>query len=441
MKRKSLLALLLVIVMTCCTIFAAAAEPFTVTLSAHIDGDNLAQFLQKAGVNLSSQVPAGALDAVYGLFDKIALRAVIDNNAVQADVLVSGQPIAYVAGQIADEGITVVTDLLPSYAAFITTDEIQQLFAQLKANMAASGFDMDNFNPEDIMYLLNTALVEFNNITNKITSSYGPEESGSWNYANAEFTTRQKLNMTSKELALTALEAAKNFTQDQKVQSILASFGADLSSLDLDKVIEECSNTPDDQFPPVEVYRYTNASGDGYGTLTMPINNNITLNFAYGMVGGNFVAKVSFDPDFMLMDLLVDTATGEFTLTFDMNIAKMNEGSRSSVPFSTLSVYVTGRNDTDGYNVETKYAFDGLTIMSLNAVFAQGGEITASFDRTGKTLLSLQDILTLIQGGNSELLNGISSEITTNGIQLLTKLMTLAPTEMTTLMTVFTTGM
>lgn len=429
MTRKSLLALLLVMMMACCAIFTAGAEAFTVNASIELNKDGFNQLMQMSGTDLSGQLPEGALDAVIGLMNKLSINAVLDGNAGQADVMVNGQSIFNIAGQIGDDGITVVTDLLPSYVAFISSAELEQLMEQMKSSMASSGFNMDAFNMDDIQYLIEAAAVPVTALFAKVAASFGPVETGSWDQGGVTFTSRQHLDMTTKELILAALDAAKTFVEDEKVQTILGNFGVKPGDLDMSGVIESAQNSNEADMPALDVYMYSNDNGEMYFTGTL-LKDGEGFLVEGGMIGGVFECHINTNPDMFEIDMTVQQ-NGEFYMFYGMNAQAMGSGA----PFNDFIVEVTGKQDGGAYSVNVSYKFDTAEFLVMKMSFIQGGQITASFDKAGKTVLGLQDIMSLAEGGNSEVLQGLQSEITSNAMMLVTKLMTAAPEEMTQLMT------
>ena len=437
MSRKSLLALLLVMVMACCAVLSAGAEAFTITVSAHVNGDAVTQLAALSGTDIAAQLPAGAMDAVLGLVDKLAFRATIDGSAVQADVLVSDQSLTYVAGQIGEDGITVVTDLLPSYAVHISSEELEQFLSQMSSGMASSGMDMNSFNPEDIQYLIEAAVGPVTGLISKVVSSFGPAETGSWDFSGKTFTSRAHLDMTTKEIGLAGLEAASSFLQDAKVQSILSGFGVKPEELDLSGAVQSVQNSSDDDLPVLDVYQYISDSGDMYFTLNL-LKNEEGFIAEGGMVDGQFILHLNTNPDMFEIDATAQQ-NGEFYLFFGLNMKAVAAG--GDTPFNDMCVEVTGKNVGETFNVDISYKFDTTEFMALNMAFGPGGQITADFGTAGKNVLGLQDVMGLAQGGSTEVLDGIKAEISAQAMQLVTKLMALAPDEVTQLMTlVMNTG-
>ncbi len=436
MSRKSLLALLLVMIMACCAVFTAGAESilpigdsaFSVSAGVEINQDGFAQLMAKSGQSIPVQPEL--LNAVISIINNTTIKATVAGKAAQAEVLMKDTPVVTIAGQLGDNGVTVVTDLLPSYAVVVSNEEIQQLVEQLKSSLASSGINFD-LNEDDLQYLLNTVLTQATPAIMKITTSFGPEEAGEWAYEGVTFTSRQPLNMTTKELVVTVLEAVNNIVSDAKVQSILGNFGIKPEQLNLTSTLENAKNANEADMPALTFYKYSVASGDMYFTLEL-MKDGQGFTAEGGMVGGVVVCHINSVPDLFKVDATIKES-GEVSLYFFANGAA--SGNNNS-PFSTMEIFVNGIPGGNAYDLSIRLAMDQTDFATMKLAFAPGGEVNASFDTTGKKVLGLQDIIAIAQGSDTETLNALKGEITTAAMTLLGKLAGIFPTEITQLMTV-----
>ena len=436
MSRKSLLALLLVMIMACCAVFTAGAESilpigdsaFSVSAGVEINQDGFAQLMAKSGQSIPVQPEL--LNAVISIINNTTIKATVAGKAAQAEVLMKDTPVVTIAGQLGDNGVTVVTDLLPSYAVVVSNEELQQLIEQLKSSLASSGINF-NLNEDDLQYLLNTVLTQATPAIMKITTSFGPEEAGEWAYEGVTFTSRQPLNMTTKELVVTVLEAVNNIISDAKVQSILGNFGIKPEQLNLTSTLEDAKNANEADMPALTFYKYSAASGDTYFTLEL-MKDGQGFTAEGGMVGGVVVCHINSVPDLFKVDATIKE-NGEVSLYFFANGAA--SGNNNS-PFSTMEIFVNGIPGGNAYDLSIRLAMDQTDFATMKLAFAPGGEVNASFDTTGKKVLGLQDIIAIAQGSDTETLNALKGEITTVAMTLLGKLAGIFPTEITQLMTV-----
>ena len=436
MSRKSLLALLLVMIMACCAVFTAGAESilpigdsaFSVSAGVEINQDGFAQLMAKSGQSIPVQPEL--LNAVISIINNTTIKATVAGKAAQAEVLMKDTPVVNIAGQLGDNGVTVVTDLLPSYAVVVSNEEIQQLIEQLKSSLASSGINFD-LNEDDLQYLLNTVLTQATPAIMKITTSFGPEEAGEWAYEGVTFTSRQPLNMTTKELVVTVLEAVNNIVSDAKVQSILGNFGIKPEQLNLTSTLENAKNANEADMPALTFYKYSVASGDMYFTLEL-MKDGQGFTAEGGMVGGVVVCHINSVPDLFKVDATIKES-GEVSLYFFANGAA--SGNNNS-PFSTMEIFVNGIPGGNAYDLSIRLAMDQTDFATMKLAFAPGGEVNASFDTTGKKVLGLQDIIAIAQGSDTETLNALKGEITTVAMTLLGKLSGIFPTKITQLMTV-----
>ena len=312
----------------------------------------------------------------------------------------------------------------------VSNEELQQLIEQLKSSLASSGINF-NLNEDDLQYLLNTVLTQATPAIMKITTSFGPEEAGEWAYEGVTFTSRQPLNMTTKELVVTVLEAVNNIISDAKVQSILGNFGIKPEQLNLTSTLEDAKNANEADMPALTFYKYSAASGDTYFTLEL-MKDGQGFTAEGGMVGGVVVCHINSVPDLFKVDATIKES-GEVSLYFFVNGAA--SGNNSS-PFSTMEIFVNGIPGGNAYDLSIRFAMDQTDFATMKLAFAPGGEVNASFDTTGKKVLGLQDIIAIAQGSDTETLNALKGEITTVAMTLLGKLAGIFPTEITQLMTV-----
>ncbi len=434
---KKLFAMMLVIMMACCALFTAGAEGFmpgsddalTISVAAEISPDGLDKVLQMSGGN-TANVPPEAIQTVLAIINNMKFKGTIQGKEAQLDILLKDTPIVNLAGQAGDDGITVVTNLLPNYVAFVTNQELEQLMEQMKAN-AASGFDM-NFTEEEVQKVINVAMEKLSPAVMKIMSSFGPEEAGSWMFEGKEFTTRKPLNMTTKEVVVTVLEGAESFVSDADVQSFMGHFGVKPEQMDLSSALQNVKDADESTMPALTFFLYGNADGETYFTLEL-VKDNQGIKAEGGMVNGEVICHINSNPDMFEVDINIKQ-TGEFYIYTGMNGQAMSNGG-SSAPFNMLEIIVEGKPEGEGYYVNVRYLIDQADFATLKMAFEKGGEITASFDKTGKKILSMQDIMTLVQGGNNELLAALQGELTTSGMAILGQLASIMPNEMTQLMT------
>lgn len=441
MSRKSLLSLLLVMIMACCAVFTAGAESFlpgadsafSVSAGIEINQDGFNSLIAKTGASTAS-MPPELMNAVFSIINNTTIKATVKGNAAQCEVLMKDTPIINIAGQVADDGLTIVTDLLPNYAVYISNEEIQKLMEQLQASMAASGISFD-INPDDIQYIASVVIAQATPVITKIMTSFGPEESGEWTFDGASFTTRQPLNMTTKELLTSVMEAVSNIVSDAKVQSIVGGFGIKPEQLDVSSAVESLKNTNEADLPAMTFYKYGGSGSDSYFTLELAQNGQGFV-FQGGLVGGVAVCHISSNPKMFTLDANIQE-NGEFNIDFVFDIAAASNNSAS--PISVLEVIVNGASSGDAYNVNVKYLLDQTDLLTMKMLFEQGGEITASFDKTGKKVLGIQEIVAIAQGTDTETLNALKGEITTVAMTLIGKLAGIFPNEITQLMTVVQT--
>ena len=260
MTRKSFLAILLVIAQIfCCLAFAGAeapAEPqkiITLTLKPQINTEALIQMFSKG----SSETPdADTLKMIDGLANNLTVSLVVSPEQAQGELFLKDLSLTSFAMQMNDDGLAVVADILPDYIFVMTKAEMEQATEN-------AGQSMNVQVDPQVFSGLFTGLI--GKIDAGFEAAYGEEETGSWTFAGTEFSSRKKINMTTKEFFTLAVSSLKDVMSDPQLADLLAQIKADPASLD--DALENIGKTPDEQLPPFDAYRYVNGAGDYFTTI------------------------------------------------------------------------------------------------------------------------------------------------------------------------------
>ena len=375
---------------------AELTGPVTATLTFDVNESLLplaAQFLEGRVENASD-----VLTAAVSIVENTTLEGIWDGSAFQLNVLLKGKPVAYAAVSSDGETVTAVSDVFPNGSA------VQASAAQLLNYYGDQPLNL-NVSPADLAFVEDTAKALLQKVDSEIASRTDDPESGSWTFEGTEFTSRRRISATPREISIIALKAVQEAIQDPEITAFLARFGVSPESLHLDSSINGLENSSDEYYPTLEIYRYSNGSGDTFtaGTLTTYYTHysydwetgeesyvrepGSVLNIQYGNIGQDFSARItragSDDEIVLKSDSL------GYSYDFTANIASVTRYNGMNV---SGNVHITGTTAQNGerdgqINVQVMY----MDVLSINYAIRAGGTITASFDTTGKQLVSFYE--------------------------------------------------
>ena len=432
MTRKSFLAILLVIAqLFCCLAFAGAeapAEPqkiVTLTLKPQINTEALIRMLSSG----SSDTPdADTVKMIDGLANNMTVSLVVSPEQAQGELFLKDLSLTSFAMQMNDDGMAVVADILPDYIFVMTKAEMEQ--ATENAGQSANV----QVDPQVISGVF-TGLI--GKIDAGFEAAYGEEETGSWTFAGTEFTSRKKIDMTTKEFFTLAVSSLRDVLSDPQLADLLAQVKVDPASLD--DSLESIGKTPDEELPPFDAYRYINDAGDYYTTIVMdtlttdPENGgNITANF--GKAGSVFaVDALMASPIYnMSAALSSDTEAKTFDLAVDYAINPDYPYAQYMSGPSSFALKAAGTWSETGAAADISVNLSGVDLLSLHAEILFGGEITASFDTEGKTVLTVDSLNKLDE--DSDEAQTLKAKMYTGLMKILSNASSIMPDEITQLM-------
>ena len=340
---------------------------------------------------------------------------------MQLDVLLKDQQLVRAAMRNTGSEITVVSDMLPDNSVLVLTAE------DVIPGAGEKQIDM-RITTEDIRTLQSAVKSRLVRMADDVKSrADGSEEKGSWTYEDTEFTSRRKIRLTAREAALIVLQAAQDLVKDPKISSLLNRLGVDPESLNLDTETENMRGRPDDSLPALSAYQYS--AGNNVYTEMILTGSGVNASLRYGSVGDNICIRLSW-PQVATVDLVADSLGYGYQFSASVTSGQSNSTGYSSASpmIPQLTVSAEGSTAQTGERSGTiSFGMAGMRFLTLEYASAKGGKVTSSFDRTGKQVLTSQDL-----AGQE-----FSSQMQTRSMILLNRISTIMPEAASGLMKFF----
>ncbi len=438
MTRKMMLALLLAVIqIVCgCAVFAGAEtaseapETVTVTLKPQVNFDAVISMLQQSGDLSDDALDEDTMNLVKSLAGNLALRLIIGKAEAQADLLLKDTAIGNIAMRTDGDNITIVSDLLDSVALSLNLKELQD---EAAGALSADSLKID---PQAVSVLVTGLLGK---ITAGFEAAYGEVETGSWDLEGAVFTSRKPINMTTKEFLILIMTSLKETLADPQLAEMMAALNYDPASLD--KEIESLQNTSDEDLPPFVAYRYTNDAGDVFTSIEMDTlktdpssGGNITV--TYGTVAGKFIARPGMASPIFTLSAAVNADPQAKTFDLAADYAVNADYARYMSGPSSFSLRTNGAASDTGAAAKFALDLNGVSVFTLDVDVLFGGEITASFDTEGKTVLTAADIERISKDSSSEEATQMQGKLLAAVFRLMGNAAAVMPQEITQLMTI-----
>ena len=363
---------------------AVLKDPVTVTVSVDVDTNGLTGMLGSLEDSLSA--PMDLIDSIVDLANEMSFSAVFDGSDMQLDVLLKDQQLIRAAVRNTGSEITVVSDMLPDNSVLVLTAE------DIIPGAGGKQIDM-RITTEDIRTLQSAVKSRLIRMADEVKSrADGSEEKGSWTYEDTEFTSRRKISLTAREAALIVLQTAQDLVNDPNVSPLLTRLGVDPESLNLDSEIKNIQDRPDDSFPALSAYQYS--AGRNVCTEMVFAGSGVNATLRYGSVGDNTCVRLSW-PQVATVDLVADSLGYGYQFSASVTAGQQNRTGYSSASplLSQLTVSAEGITAQTGKRSGTiSFGMAGMQFLTLEYASAKGGKVTSSFDRTGKQVLTSQDL-------------------------------------------------
>ncbi len=404
-----MLALMLVLFAVPSLAETMAATPFGLTFEARITV-NPETVLQLAGAFGATEVEG--MEEVIGkainILNNASVRAAVDGTAAQGELLLKDQSLAMIAGKFSEDGVVVVSDVLPSYVLTLSGNTIKEMMG--KVTEAMNGLQSGELAEAIAKYITP--------LTDGLEEKIGEPETVSYTFEGTEFTVKMPINLTAKEIMDKMTEAMKGLLSEKSVKDIFAKF--DIGEKEIEDIIADMQEVPEDQLPEMAMAVYTNEAGDMLGELAMTQDGQEML-MQGGSIGGKIAVRATAPQ--MTMSLDADPAAGVVNVKTVVDAEGMKIASDDSVMVadnmltgtSTLSV-----NDAQ--------------LLTVDYTMIPEGTVTADFSMEGKTELKMES---LMQDGDKAM-ETLQQAVMPGLMGLLTKAMQIMPDEINEIMQMLT---
>ena len=440
MKKMLALMIALMMALSC---FGAVAEElaipeipsFTATASVTVDQEQLLSVLPMFGI---SESDLGMVKMVLPIVSNLGIRAAVADGA-QIDVLLKGAEMASIACAPTEEGLILVSDVLPSYVITVSNETIQQLVEQMtsQAQNLMENVDMEALS-NAVMGHIGTFLAEAQEAL-----TVGEPELGEYEFEGIAFNVKVPVTVNVKALAKAIVNTIKNLAQDENVLAVLQSAAQlsgqeiDLSQIDLsqlDETAAQIEQTADEEAPALTADLYSQINEDGTAA-----NGNVyiaavldTKTEDAGVITASVLAadmNVKAVADIPAQEINVELAgvlgDGQFAGYIEVNAMGMYIGLEANGSFGEEGLHIE----------ETTYFMSKTPLVTEALDVVPGGELTLGFDTEGKTVVTVEEIMADEEGN---LLNGLMMDAMSNGLNgLLAKAAEVMPEEVTALVNLF----
>ena len=440
---KKLLSLMLALCMALLAVPAlaetaeeeAVAVAYTGTLAFTVEENALPLLTSLTGsTDESTQT---MLSNVISLVNNLKLQAATDGNAVEIKALLKDAPVTTIGIQPDGDNLAIFSDLFPNSVITLSADALQQ-------QMGNASSILENLDVEAIATAVTT---ELTTVVTEISQKIGEAEAVSYIFDDVEFTSKQPINMTTKELVLLVLNAVKNIASNETISGLVSQLGGNMDLSSLDSTIEDMTNKDESELPTLDAGIYSNESGDTLFALAMTQDEQ-TLSVEAGQLGTNIRVKADILQQ-MTLDMTIDMMAGSVVEDITMNnngtLIAMHEefqGTDNGVT-GTITVSQNGAEmfamdvavsaGDAGFDASFALSMSGMKLLTISLNAAPGAEITSSFSTEGKTVVAADSLLA--GGDANEVLAPVIEDIQSSGLMaVLTNAMTAMPAEIGALM-------
>ena len=434
MKKLFALMMALLLALSC---FGAVAEEesfnlpaveipnVTATGAVTIDQDQLLSLLPMFDVD---EETLSVVKAVLPVAANLGCRVTL-NNGVQIDVQLKGQDVASAALAVTDDGLTVVSDVIPSYVLTLSKDTIQQFVDQIIEQIKAALGELD------LQAIMERVMGYVQEFANEAMAGIVMGEPEAAEVTVNEYTFNMKLpiSVDVKVLAKAVVGLVQKVANDEVIAPLLSAADVTLS-VDED-TLAQIESTPEDQLPTLNVDLYMIANEDG-ATEQVYYAEAVADSKSEEVGQINVTALIENQN----VNMALSIPSQNITVTFENTITDNYVGNAVNADIAGMyfgdftNVYI----NEEGVQVEEElYVMNtDAPLLTANMTIVPGGELTLSFDEEGKTVLPIEQLMADEEG---EAANGLLMDVMSNGLNsVLAKAAEAMPEEVTELINLFT---
>ena len=398
MKKMKFLSLFLAAVMLLLPVLSVAeelteAKPFEVDVTFEINP----QFLQGM-IGAEDEASAKIGNAIADLVNGLKFHGVNDTNDAEVEITVNDKHLANLAViNDLDKGIKIHSDLFPN-----------SILDMQMENMPA----IDTSAITDPEALVKPVMDAIDQFKGKISE---PEDAAE-NMFNTDFTKKSHVDMTSKEILLTAMNALKDLLGNEQVQSLLDSMkksGMEVSINDLEQTVKEIEETDEADLPQISADIYTNDSEDNIVRITAE-QDEAKADLKIGTVAGADVMDCSIDGTNISLhsvegvkaELVINTVIQDTPFTISVVADEQAKPSKAdSKADITISVMQTPL-------IAIHIATQETDIVALKS-------LSEKYNADEKAVYSIKDITE----GNEETMNALMNDVQNGAVNALKTLL------------------
>lgn len=438
---KKLMALLLALVMALSCVGALAENTdalvtSTTQMTFAVNDELVSALLPALAEQELTEEDQQMLSQLLAMLNNLGAKCVVAENGVQVELTLKDVPVATLVGAAGEDGLTLMSDLFPSYALTMPADALAQT----------------NTLPDEAM--LQSLEAHLNALMERISAYAGQPEMGEFPLENVVFNVKQPYEMTQKDVALLVLNWLKELMADEALAPLFASVASaeGLDAASLDGVIAQLESMTEEDLMPVNVATYTvvdeqgQPGADFYFTADMGDDENV-LAVSCGMAQGVMYVHLAFgEAIYTSLDEMRQAAAegGSSAITIDM--AAMIDQSQDAMGFGLdfygagmyVGLTLQGAQTEAGLAQEIALYFmtNQAPLLGVSCLTVPGGELTASMTTEGKTVISLEELMADEEGTLS---GGLQLDVMSFGLNnLIANAAAAMPDEVTALVTALT---
>ena len=275
------------------------------------------------------------INIVLSILNNLGGRVVVTREGMQADVLLKDGAVATIVGGDYEDGIAFVSDLFPNYVITVTAETLQPVMEAMEQTMSQK-IAVDSLDLEAVAGSAAPAIAEF---TADIYAHLGEPEVGEYPIDGYTFNVKVPLNMTAKELSLSALKLVKSLMDNEEVAAAVAalSSSAPIDLSELDEAAAKLEATDDADWPQItaDIYYLMDAEGnsaaqyvaaeivDGEETTTIT-GGRVDNVFKLNMVSSTMQVALTLTGDENSVSLGVDVYASGMYIGLGMQSASVN---------------------------------------------------------------------------------------------------------------------
>lgn len=372
MRKMKLLSLFLAAVMLLLPVLSVAEsaeekKPFEVDVTFEINP----QFLQGM-IGAQDEASAKIGEAVAGLINGLKFHGLNDTNASEVEITVNDKHIANLAViNELDKGLKIHSDLFPNSVLDMQMENMPAVDTSAITD------------PEALVKPVMDAIDQFK-------GKIGEPEDTAENMFNTDFTKKSHVDMTSKEILLTAMNALKDLLGNEQMQSVLDSMkksGMEVSLDDLEDEIKELEEADEEDLPKINADIYTNDGGDNVIRITAE-QDEAKADLKIGTVAGADVMDCNIDGTNISLhsvegekaELIISTAIQDTPFTISVVADEQAKPSKADITVSVMqtpliAIHVTSQ-ETDAVAMKSlseKYNADEKAVYSIKDI-SEGNE-------------------------------------------------------------------